>query len=288
VYQFGKRIYDIVSKDQTVSYGYVEASDITQYRNAVSSFNPDVIVYNWYSCTMPWLQEENVAKDGRPHYFIYHDGGNIREHYDYYLFFGSYPKTIRVPRDKSILLPRPLFDYETLDIKNEILSIGSFGFGQPHKGFTELVSYVNSNYDRAIINLHMTDPYFGDRSGRTREIVKNNCISLNTNPGITLNITDSFMSNTDILNFLAKNDINVFLYQGTSEGLSSVLDYALSVKRPLALSNNEMFIHVYKEEIDLSLNSLDDILNKGIEPLKEYYNKWSTDNFTGEFNAIYK
>ena len=31
----------------------------------------------------------------------------------------------------------------------------------------------------------------------------------------------------EILNFLAKNDINIFMYGGVNEGISSVIDYAL-------------------------------------------------------------
>ena len=288
VQKFGKRIFDIVGKDQSASYGYVEASNITEYKDAVITFSPDAIVYNWYSCTMPWLSEETVSKDNREHYFIYHDGGNIRQHFDYYLFFGAYPRTEPVLRDKSILLPRPLFDYSTPEINNNVLSIGSFGFGQPHKGFDDLVRYVNEHYSKAVINIHMTDPYFGDRSGKTKDIIKDMCVKLNTNQGITLNITDNFMSDSDMLDFLAKNDINVFLYKGSSEGLSSVVDYALSVKRPIALSNNDMFKHVYKEEIDLSLHPLDEILGNGTKPLEEYYNKWSTRSFKGEFDAIFE
>ncbi len=39
-------------------------------------------------------------------------------------------------------------------------------------------------------------------------------------------------------------------------GLSSVIDYAISVKKPIGISNSNMFRHIYSDEICLYKNSI--------------------------------
>jgi hypothetical protein len=114
------------------------------------------------------------------------------------------------------------------------------------------------------------------------------CMNENINPSIKLNITHNYLSTEELLKFLASNDINIFLYGTCGQGLSSTLDYALSVKRPLAINSNMMFKHVVKDEIIVEKNTIMEIYNRGIEPLQEYYDRWSTKNFAIEFDKLFK
>ena len=65
------------------------------------------------------------------------------------------------------------------------------------------------------------------------------------------------MDDDGILKFLANNDINVFNY-GYMEnpGFSSAPDYALSVKRPMAVTNTQLLRHVANEYNTLEKNNL--------------------------------
>lgn len=287
VHQFGKRVYDLASQSRVVNYIYKELETKEEYYQILSEVNPDYIIYNWYPITMSWLTEETITSNtSTKHYFIFHDGF-VRQNFDKYLFFGSEGKDINFPAKKTAILPRPLFKYSGEYRKNDIITIGSFGFGGWQKGFTNLVQLVNLAFDRATINIQMPFAYFGDREGVETRRIAEACHKLNTNPNVQLNIDHTFLSDDDTLKFLASNDLNAFLYASQNQGLSSVIDYALSVKRPIAITNDSMFKHIYKSEMSVYNFSLQEIINNGIEPLNEYYNKWKPINFSKEMDKLF-
>lgn len=56
------------------------------------------------------------------------------------------------------------------------------------------------------------------------------------------------MSNDEILDFLNKNTVNIFLYDNMpGRGLSSTIDYAVSVDTPLIVNNSNMFRHLLSD-----------------------------------------
>jgi hypothetical protein len=289
VFQFASRIYTIVSASDDVEYYHRSTGTREEYLSALQEIKPNYIIYNWHWDRMPWLKEDDVTKHPEyKHYFIYHDG-SVFPVYDKYLFFGDYdPGRKSIPEEKSILLPRPLLDYWGEYPTNKVITIGSFGFATPHKRFPELVKLVNNSFQSAIINLHLARPYFGDSHGYNVLETVAKCNKENKNKRIQLNITSEFLDDNSLLEFLAGNDINVFYYsQMQNPGISSALDYALSVYRPIGITNNTTFRHIYKEEIDLEKRTIQEILNLGIKPLESYYDKWSTGEFSSEMDSLF-
>ncbi len=287
VYQFGKRVYELAKNSKHVDYVYRELESSEEYARYLSEEKPDIVLYNWYPVTMGWLSEDMVVRNRElKHFFLFHDG-HVRQNFDKYIFSGAEGKDVNLPKEKTVILPRPLFEYNEAYPSNDVITIGSFGFGGWQKGFTDLVDLVNSNFDKAIINIQMPFAYFGDRYGIETKKIAQECRKRNTNSDISLNIDHTFLSNDDTLKFLAKNDINVFLYQSSNQGLSSVIDYALSVKRPIAISNDSMFKHIYKPEIDVNNFSILEIKNKGIFDIEEFYSKWTPSKFSEAMDNIY-
>lgn len=287
VYQFGKRVYELAKNSKHVDYVYRELESSEEYARYLSEEKPDIVLYNWYPVTMGWLSEDMVVRNRDvKHFFLFHDG-HVRQNFDKYIFSGAEGKDVNLPKEKTVILPRPLFEYNENYPNNDVITIGSFGFGGWQKGFTDLVDLVNSNFDKAIINIQMPFAYFGDRYGVETKKIAQECRKRNTNSDISLNIDHTFLSNDDTLKFLAKNDINVFLYQSSNQGLSSVIDYALSVKRPIAISNDSMFKHIYKPEIDVNNFSILEIKNKGIFDIEEFYSKWNPSKFSEAMDNIY-
>jgi hypothetical protein len=285
-YQFAKRIYNIVSGLEYVVYRDIKNRH--DYLETLNEIRPDYIIYNYHWDRMPWLQEVDIDNASTKHYFLFHDG-SIFNNYDKYIFCGEYPNySTPIPEDKRILLPRPLIDYTGEYPINDVPTIGSFGFATDHKRFPELVSIVNWTFDKAHIRLHITSPYFGITEGYNLPKIITKCRTNNTNPNVKLTITSDFIDDNRLLEFLAGNDINVFYYEYLNNpGISSAIDYALSVKRPFGVTKNNLFRHVAIDEVLLERNSIQQIIDRGTAPIKKFYDKWSTDNFRKLFDEIF-
>jgi hypothetical protein len=289
MYQFGVRVFNLAARSEKVNYSYRIINDREDYHLALYETKPDFIIYNYHWDRMPWLREDDIINNSTTqHYFIYHDGSMFNR-YDKYLMFGDYsPEGNDIPENKKVILPRPLYDYCGKYKKNKIITIGSFGFAFMNKGFPELVKMVNTTFQKAIINIHLTQAYFGDLPGHKLLDVLASCERNNTNPNVKLNLTTDFIDNTAILTFLAGNDINILNYNIYKiPSLSSAADYLLSVKRPIAITNHSIFRHIVQNSILLEEHSIQDILDRGTAPLQEYYDKWSTEKFTQELENLF-
>jgi len=289
VYQLGKRVFDLASKSQNVQYVYKEIETYDEYQSALIEFNPEYIIYNYHSYTMPWLTP-NILKTIKTikHLILYHEKRNsIIENYDKYIFLGIKGDSHPIIReDKSVLLPRPLLEYSGEYKQNIDFTIGSFGFGFWDKGFHTLTKLINDEYPGAIINYHLPYSYYGDRSDKVTKQVIAKCQEYATN--ITLNVTREFLEEPAVLNFLAANDINVFNYDNQeTDGISSVIDYALSVDRPIAITNSNMFRHIKTDAITLNNNSIADIYDNDTIPLESLYDAWAPANFIHKIDKIF-
>jgi hypothetical protein len=102
-------------------------------------------------------------------------------------------------------------------------------------------------------------------------------------------ITTDFLDNQDILNFLNENDVNIFLYDNMpGRGLSSVIDYAVSVNTPLIVNNSNMFRHLLSDRPSISIDNDDikSIIGRGKKDLVYFRDKWSNLNLKNKFLEI--
>lgn len=283
-FQYAKRIWEIVTSEDVV---YSECKNREDYLAAIKYTNPNYVIYNWHKDRIEWLLESDITSD-RQHYFLFHDG-SIFTKYDKYIFCGEFPNyPTTIPDDKRILLPRPVLKYDGTYPVNNVPTIGSFGFATDHKRFPELVALVNKTFTKAHIRLHITSPYFGVTEGYNLPKIAKRCYANNINPDVTLSITSNFVDDQALLKFLAGNDINVFYYEYMQNpGISSAIDYALSVRRPFAVTRNDLFRHVAKEETLLEENTIQDIIDRGLVPFEEFYEKWNPELFREKFNEMF-
>lgn len=294
VYQYGLRVGRILSKYSKLLFIYHEISGAHEYFDIVKLVEPTHIIYNCHGPTMPWLNSSITAAN--PHIIhidIYHDGPY--KTYGYQYIIDQDPDV--ADNDKIFSLPRPLLlGYQLSYPINNIPVINSFGFLNTHKGFEEVVQRVNQEFDQAIINIHTPYGYFG---GLENHITRRNynaflkrVRSIINKPGIKFNSTINFMTDENILQFLANSSINIFLYNtGIFKhrlGISSVIDYALSVDRPLAISNSAMFRHIHTKtpSVCVQNNSIKNILEQGVTILDEYRIKWSNEKLAEKFDSI--
>lgn len=285
VYQYGYRSANILNKSQEYNFVYAEVESEKEFFNIVDLNNPIGIIYNYHPLTMPWLGNHSFKYPGVVHYGLHHEGStpdHIR--FNHLLIVDSMVEDT----DKNFSVGRPLLDVsDVIYSKPEIPTISSFGFGFGNKGFGRIVALVNEQYDEAIIRLHIPRAYYGDRDGESSVNIFPGCFNEVKKDGIKLVITTDFLNDLDMLNFLASNSVNVFLYdEMLGRGLSSVIDYALSVNIPIAINKTYMFRHIYdtKPSICVEDRSLSEIIESGPSALQQYREKWSLNNF----NKIYE
>jgi hypothetical protein len=286
VYQYGKRVCDVLKKDERYTTMYLETNNQDIFFKNIESYNPNIIVYNWHPTTLNWLTKEITHNlKYKKQLIIFHESTFPNLHYDGLLMSDMSENK----NEKKFSLPRPIFETNLIKPKNEIATIGSFGFGFNNKGFERVCSIVQDSFEKAIIHLHITSAFFGDRNSLISNEVIRNCRKIVKNPNIELKITTDFVSNSDILTFLSKNDVNMFLYDKLNgRGLSSVIDYAISVDTPLVINNSHMFRHLLsdKPEISIDNNKISTILDLGLEPVKYFRNKWSSQTLRNKFYEI--
>jgi len=292
VYQYGKRFGNIASNSKKHNFMYYEMDSQNDLVLEYATHRPEVIIYNYLSGTMPWVTEDLVQRYrelGVKQYLIVHNVG-YATFFDAYLHQHPYYEHVDA---NNFALARPLFDYQPPEIKksDDVLHVGSFGFGFRVKYFDQICKIVNEqlSYRKVQINLHLTSSHFCPNANDIASI-KQDCLNSITHDNIKLNMTHDFLTDDDMLNFLYKNDLNIFFYQnyGGYNGISSTVDYALSVKKPLAICKSNMFAHIWdvQPSICVENNSLLNIINNGFSPLEEKYNSWTNEKFIHTLETI--
>ena len=315
IYEFGKSITDVLQHSNCYQFIRIECSSLDELHHAIKEYEPAAIIYNYYPLVMPWVASRlrfNLYKshlafmqipqigiihemtqhmaDAATNYknrFLWRDVPGLNNClFDYYI----------VP-DPTLLLKNPIVyktgrlipSYQNINPIPSKPTIGSFGFGIPNKGFEKIVELVEREFDEAIVRFNIPASDFCDQDGSLARDIAEKCRARIARPGIQLKITHDFMDHEAMLDFLSENTINVFLYDKiNSKGISSAVDHAMAVQRPIAVSDNPMFRHLLNIEpsICVNNNSLKTIIRNGFAPLQKYYHEWNAENLLWEYERI--
>jgi len=289
IYQHGKRLAQVLETDSRYRIKYLEADNAEIFFSVVEDFKPDVVFYNWHSITLPWLSPQITDQVKAKQLFFFHEFLMPHTH--------NYDAIVMANMNENVSakiygLPRVTFDFDLPEIeKNDIINIGSFGFGLNNKGFERICQRVSDEFDQANINLHITSSFFGDPSGSLMNDISRRCVDQFNSSTIKVNVTNNFMSDEDLVKFLRKNDINLFLYDYEEDrGVSSATDYAVSAGRPFGVSNSSMFEHVNKvfPQINADNYSIKEIIEFGDAPFEYFRSQWSNQKLKDKFYYILK
>ena len=294
IYQYGVNITEALQKSSQYSFVYYECSNDAELRKAIRKTNPSAIIYNYDSKIMPWLTSQVTRNYKVPQLGIMHEVTQeepdtaTQEMFDYHLC----PDPTVVEKSpfvfKTSRLIPPYLNYQW---NPDIVTIGSFGFGAGDKGFERLVSLVQQEFDEARIRLHIPFDEVVDKDGQEALATAQRCRKIVSKPGIQLDINHEFLSRQELLDFLAGNTLNAFLYDTNKhQGISSTIDLALAVQRPIAVSKCGMFRHLHSSTPSVCVedSSLTQIIKNGIAPLVPFYNDWSEARFIMRYERIMK
>lgn len=302
VYEFGRHIGELLKKSPEFDLHYVECDSFEEFKDITLNHNPEIVVYNYHPTTMPWifgrfvglLQYPRIFMLNVVHIGIIHEVDQLVADsandsiFDYF-----------IAPDPTLLLKNPLvfktgrflpFMPEFFSSKNQIPIIGSFGFGTSGKGFEKIGQLVEREFDEAIIRLNIPISTFGDPLGVKAKKIANDCILSVGNPKIKFEISHEYLNDAQLKDFLVGNSINVFLYENqSSRGISSVIDYAISCGRPIAISESSMFRHLLGSKPSISIEKLPlkEILKNGVEPLMPFWSDWSNENLIWDYERIF-
>ena len=317
VYEFGLNTYHAISKSQKYSFVHAACESEVELHKAIQEHQPSIIIYNYHPAVMPWLctkvakgvYKNNVAGLNVTQVGIIHEAtqevADTATAYRNKFILGGSEKRINalfdyyVAADPTLLLKNPFVfksgrlipAYENNKPLPTIPTIGSFGFATPNKGFVKLVQKVTQDFKEAVVRLNIPFAAFGDKEGKNASAIAEQCKKVVIGTNIKLEITHDFMDHTQLLDFLASNSMNVFMYEDKSgRGISSAVDFALAVKRPVAVSHCPMFRHILRNhpEVCCDKNSLATILSNGYSGLEKTCAYWNEENLIWEYERIVK
>ena len=306
VYQYGSRLYDIlqdsilpigekIKETSEIEYIYKELGSYPEYVQILQE-HTDVgcVIYNYHHSTISWLNPHTIQKRVKNIGILHESSGEI---FDIVIQIDlSFPEN-----GNQFSIPRPIF--ENIDFsqgtlvstrkefiykyqETNIPIFGSFGFGFQFKGFDKVIQMVNEQYEEAIIKFVIPVAHHDPNHNRIHEI-NQCCFNIPRKPGIQLMINHEFFTNIELLQFLQSNTMNIFLYDTLPDrSISSTIDYALSVKKPLGISDSHMFRNIYDDSICLYKTPIATIMENSVEYCRTFLEKYSNENMCAKFREI--
>lgn len=303
VYQWGYNISQAMQKSTNLNWEYFECDSYFNMLSKVNTYQPDAILINFHPGTLPWFNENfNEIKLycnslRIPLCGTFHEVTQAKIDANDHLWFDftlCLDPTLKLNNFKYFKLPRLILNsskYLKSREKNTRLTISSFGFPFSDKGFVEILNKVNTEFDNAIIKFNLPNNNAVDEN---RKIDAKQVLAVlsafKLKPNIELQINRNFLNTEDILSFLSDSHLNCFFYTTLQDrGISSCIDYALGAKVPIAITESNMFRHLLhkKQLLCIEHNKLKDIIDRGIAPLEEFYNKWSAEQFVSTVETIF-
>jgi len=285
VYQYGNNIFSEITKINNLSSKIVDVANQYEYQKAVSQYKPEAVLFNYYPFTMPWLSKKNVQGSNAKKLGVLHEMNEqiVSELNNEFFDMHIVPDpTLNSNRKDVFQAPRLVKNFCNYFPEPEIPTFGSFGFGFGNKGFEKIIDLVQDEYDDAVIKFMMPFNEVVEKNGNFARKMADQCKARVRKKGIKLIINHNFLNEKDLINSLAKNTANIFLYDETlDKGISSVLEYAIASRRPLIINKCPMFRHVYASEERVLINnkSIKSILRERSTPIIPFLNSWSTANF---------
>lgn len=295
VYEFGKLVYNAVSRIADCQVAYAEVNSRSEAAAAIAQHSPKIVLVNYHPIATSFWPPSPGDDDGIISVGILHEMNS--EYLDELVFlpfdyFMVHDPTV-IAEDGRIYtsarpLPQPIDDDSSAPPTR--LTIGSFGFAIGGKGFEALVARVQLEFDDCHIRLNIPYSSFCDSGGQEARAVADRCRSLLWNPGVTLEISHDYLEPVQLLRFLRGNSMNAFFYEPQrSRGLSSALDWALVAGRPIALRKAEMFRHLFgtHPSVFVEERSMGDILGDDNGWQLRLVQEWSTARIAADYEFMF-
>ena len=291
--QYGLNIYAALAPSNRYAIAYAECDSRADLSSAMQSYTPSIVLYNYFPLTMPWLDAAGTREFagvsmGMMHEVTQQDAdAATAEMFDLHL---CPDPTLDERNPLCVKIPRIIPAYTGSVRPPARTRVGSFGFGIHDKGFVRLVETVQREFDEADIEIRMPFNDIVDVAGRSFALeTAKRCRAAVKKRGIHLSISHDFVTKGQLLDFLAGNTLNAFFYDvNKHRGISSTIEHALAVDRPLAITRCGMFRHVtsVSPSICIEDNTLRQIVSNGTAPLAPLREQWTEARFRARLEEI--
>jgi hypothetical protein len=293
VYEIGKRIFELIDQNTLpVKYFETSVNGLYEYLNIVEKEKPNYILYNYFSVTLPYVNKELFKKFPKiKHIGIIHDPLTpqmidfYNTTFDCWVIHDTTNKSISKNKFTTV---RPIRRFDPPKKKKDgVIKIGSHGFSvSPWKMFDKMIELINYEFDEVIINMNITQATFGGYENPNRF---DNWKKLINKKNVTLNITNTyFESEFDLIDYLSKNDLNVYFYSPPHQfvGVGGSADLAVSSQSSLVVNNTYMYRHFHNHiGYFEQTNNLTSFLTNNSK-VKELYELWSPERMTNDYKKM--
>jgi hypothetical protein len=254
---------------------------------AIDEHRPDVTIWNWHPGTLGKIVHPRAARHfAVPSICLLHEFDPQLVDGDFFDVFVMPDPTNTFRHPRFFHCGRAIAPYDHRHPVPVVPTIGSFGFGVGIKGYQRVLGLVSESYQEAVIRLHIPANWAVDPEG---QIARAAVEELRSHAPATIQIEAShdWLDDEGLLNWLAKNTINVFPYDPVHHpGISSSTDRALAVRRPVAITKCGLFKHLRHLPICLESYRLKEIADRGLEPIEHLYQEWSYEQFRERWSMI--
>jgi glycosyltransferase involved in cell wall biosynthesis len=289
IHESGLMAYQALIRSDRYSLEYQEIDK--KHRRVPTGF--DFFVFNYHLRTsMSWVDTRCIRRlPGLKTTLVLEVAPNnpfvevSPDDFDCYLVLDP---TITPVASRVYPFPRPLEEVADLPIYEDSGRpvIGTFGLPTSGKGFDKIVEAVNREFDSALIRMNIPSAqYINDRLKKEVNEVIATCRKL-AKPGVEVLITHDFMSKADLIRWCARNTLNCFLYNRSMPGLAATTDQAISSGRPLAVSDNDTFRHLYPYLTPYPQRSLKESIAVSQSEVEAMQRAWSPAAFAREFEQV--
>jgi hypothetical protein len=286
VYQMGRRIGRELAQAGVAAY--VETWDLGTALAWVAKHRPRAVIYNWHPSTMPWAGELVRRYPAVKHVGLIHEiapdaaaaGADVFPHR--VVCDPSFPSNGRSLFRTVRHVPR----YNRPRVQNSQMTVGSFGFAVGGKMFPTIVHAVGAEFPEAVARLRIPHAHYGDDAGDLARSAEAASRAVKVG-GVRVEVEHAFLEDEALLDWLALNDLNVFFYEPNGgRGIASALDYAIAVRRPIAINCSQMFRHLAGRLGCYPKKSLRRFFETSAETVEDLYDTWTPELLVREYSDM--
>jgi len=292
VFQYGRNLFNALNKSDKYQFTYAKVKNIKEIDAQVKSSRCEAIIYNYHPQTLKFINPQMRRRYPQVNIALMHEMTQAEADSMPDKFFQHYvmgDPTLVENNPAVFKTGRLILPYTNTQPVPDVVTIGTFGFSVGSKGYQRLIDVVQQEFDEAIIRVHIPSNGLIDADGAAAHQQVEECRQRIRKPGIRLQASHDFLDLNGVLNFLAGNTLNAFLYdQIKVAGISSSPDHAMAVRRPMAITKSIMFRHLHSvyPRITIEDTSLRQIIANGIEPFAHLYTLWNEDHIREEYESI--